>query len=205
MWCVHTRECRHVCVHVCVCGVHTHLYTEVKNVSGAPPELGWGGGRGRRLRGGSGVGAHIPERSGSVVGRVRQGSDLGSDSCARGGSVAEYPDPGWAAGLLAGLRLSAGATYWPEAPLPEPAAWQVSMWPWELPGQGPWFGGGAILHYRSMLKPAIHTGFVLCFCSDKSYVSSLQTIWKKYECKKRRAITHRDTCQIRLETSACLP
>ena len=41
-------------MHVCVCGVHTHLYTEVKNDSGAPPELGWGGGRGRRLCGGSG-------------------------------------------------------------------------------------------------------------------------------------------------------
>ena len=98
-----------------------------------------------------------------------------------GGSVAECPDPGWAAGLLAGLRLSAGATYWPEASLPEPAAWQVSMWPWEVQGQGPWFGGGAALHYRSTLKPAVHTGFVFCFCSDKSYVSSLQTIWKKYD------------------------
>ena len=72
-------------------------------------------------------------------------------------------------------------------------------------GQGPRFGGGAALQYRSILKPAIHAGFVFCFCSDKSYVSSLQTIWKKYECKKRRAITHRDTCQIRLETSVCLP
>ena len=49
-----------------------------------------------------------------MAGRVRRGSGLGSDSWA------ECPVPGWAAGLLAGLRLGVGATYWPEAPLPEP-------------------------------------------------------------------------------------
>ena len=66
--------------HLIVCAVHTHLYTEVSD-SGAPPERGWGGGRGRRLRGGSG-GASL-RGAGSVVGRVRRGSGLGSDSCAR--------------------------------------------------------------------------------------------------------------------------
>ena len=64
-------------------GVHTHFYTEVKNDSGAPPELSWGGGHGQRPRGGSG-GASL-RGAGSVVGRVRRGSGLGSDSRAHGG------------------------------------------------------------------------------------------------------------------------
>lgn len=61
-------------MHVCVRGVHTHFYTEVKNDSGAPPELSWRGGHGRRPRGGGG---RVPERSGECGGKSETGFGSG--------------------------------------------------------------------------------------------------------------------------------
>lgn len=48
---------------------------------------------------------------------------------------------------------------------------------------------GAVLQHRKGLKPVVHTGFVSYFYSDKNDASSLQTIWKNYECRRRRVIT----------------
>lgn len=67
-------------------------------------------------------------------------------------------------------------------------------WGHWLQERGQW---GLSQQHRNMLRP-VYTGFVFWCWSDINYISSLQSFWKKYGCRKMRVITYNDSCQTRL-------